>query len=103
MPQRRGKLRPFNAVERDTFNTVVALTQNGIDMAPTSAMVHTYEGGCKEYTATLAAWKTLLTKDLVTLNALLSDAGKPPIQIPPTKLTAPASCTFAPSAAAQKK
>jgi hypothetical protein len=97
-----GETRPFNAIN-GTFNTVVALTQNGIDMAPTPAMTHTYEGGCKEYTATLAAWKTLLTKDLVALNAKLSDSGKPPINIPPTKLTAPAGCTFAAAPAALKK
>jgi photosystem II stability/assembly factor-like uncharacterized protein len=96
------ELRPFNTVN-GTFNSIVALTQNGIDMAPTSAMVHTYESGCKEFTATLTAWKALLTKDLVALNARLSDAGKAPIQIPPTKLTAPASCALAPAAAAQKK
>jgi len=95
-------VRPFNTIN-GTFNTVVALTQNGIDMAPTPAMVHTYEAGCTEFTATLAAWKTLLTKDLVALNARLSDAGKPPIKIPPTRLVAPASCTFAPVAAAPVK
>ena len=95
-------VRPFNTIN-GTFNTIVALTQNGIDMAPTPAMVHTYEGGCKEFTATLAAWKTLQTKDLVALNARLSDAGKPPIKVPPTKLVAPASCTFAPVAAAPIK
>lgn len=87
--------RPFNAVN-GTFNTVVALTQNGIDMAPTSAEVHTYEGGCKEYTATLAAWKEFQTKDLAAFNALLTKAGKPKVAIVPTKLTAPAGCTFAP-------
>jgi hypothetical protein len=97
-----GETRPFNAIN-GTFNTVVALTQNGIDMAPTPAMIHTYEGGCKEYTATLTAWKTLLTRDLVALNAKLSDSGKPPIKVPPTKLTAPAGCTFAPAAAAPVK
>ena len=97
-----GETRPFNAIN-GTFNTVVALTQNGIDMPPTPAMVHTYEGGCKEYTATLAAWKTLLTKDLVKLNAKLSDSGKPPIKIPPTKLVAPASCAFAPATPAALK
>jgi photosystem II stability/assembly factor-like uncharacterized protein len=93
--------KPFNTIN-GTFNTVVALTQNGIDMAPTPAMIHTYEGGCKDFTATVVAWKDMY-KELQKFNAMLTDSGKPPINIPPMRLVAPASCTFAPPAAAAIK
>jgi hypothetical protein len=54
------------------FNTVLApLSQNGIDMPPTKAEVDTWESGCKGFTATVNAWKTMLDVDLVGFNSLL--------------------------------
>ena len=101
-PAGPSDVRPFNTIN-GTFNNVVALEQNGIDMAPTPAMVHTYEGGCKDFTTTVTAWKTLLNKDLQELNARLADSGKPPLKLPPTKLTVPAACNFAAAAPAALK
>jgi photosystem II stability/assembly factor-like uncharacterized protein len=77
------------------FNTVLApLSQNGIDMPPTKAQVDTWESGCKEFTATANAWKSLLEVDLVAFNTLLTKNNLTPLKITPTSVAAPASCTF---------
>jgi photosystem II stability/assembly factor-like uncharacterized protein len=77
------------------FNTVLApLSQNGIDMPPTKAEVDTWESGCKEFTATVNAWKTMLGVDLVGFNSLLTKNNLTPLRITPTALAVPASCTF---------
>ena len=84
-----------------TFNTVLApLTQNGIDMPPSKAQIDTWESACKELTATIAAWKTTLNVDLTTFNSQLTKSNLTPLKIPPTAMTAPASCTFVPPAPA---
>ena len=86
------------AVDRgnEIFNTVLApLSQNGIDMPPTKAEVDTWESGCKEFTATVNAWKTMLGVDLVGFNSLLTKNNLTPLKIAPTALAVPALCTFA--------
>jgi hypothetical protein len=84
----------FTAVN-NLFNTVLGpLSQNGIDMPPTKAQVDTLESGCKEFTATLDAWKTMLSVDLVDFNGLLTKNNLTPLKIMPTALTVPSSCTF---------
>jgi hypothetical protein len=89
-----GSIIPFTSINA-LFNTVLApLTQNGIDMPPTRAEVDTWESGCKEFTATLNAWKTMLGGDLVGFNSLLTKNNLTPLKITPTALPAPASCTF---------
>jgi photosystem II stability/assembly factor-like uncharacterized protein len=90
-----GSILTFFA-ESGTFYTVLGpLSQNGIDMAPTGAMVHTWESGCREFTATAAAWKAVLTADLPAFNALLTKNGIAPLTLAPTSVTTPVSCTFA--------
>jgi hypothetical protein len=77
------------------FTTVLApLSQNGIDMPPTKAEVNTWESGCKEFSATMNAWKTMLGVDLVAFNSLLTKNNLTPLRITPTATAAPASCTF---------
>ena len=77
------------------FNTVLGpLAQNGLDMPPTKAEVDTWESGCKEYAATLNAWKTMLSVDLIGFNSLLTKNNLTPLKITPTALALPASCTF---------
>jgi photosystem II stability/assembly factor-like uncharacterized protein len=77
------------------FNTVLGpLTQNGIDMSPTRAEANTWESGCKEYTATANAWKTMLGVDLVGFNSLLAKDNLTPLKLPTTALTVPAPCAF---------
>jgi photosystem II stability/assembly factor-like uncharacterized protein len=88
-----GGLTPFNGVN-GAFNTLVALTQNGIDMAPNKSQIDTYEAACKEYSATVTAWKAMQTQDLVTFNALLTKNNQTPLHVTPTALTVPPSCTF---------
>jgi len=89
-----GSLLTFFAIN-GIFNTVLGpLTQNGLDMAPTKAEIDTLETGCKEFTATANAWKTMLNADLVEFNSLLTKNNLTPLKIAPTALTAPASCTF---------
>jgi hypothetical protein len=98
-----GSVLTFFAIN-GIFNTVLGpLTQNGIDMAPTKAEVDTWETGCKEFTATAEAWKTMLGVDLVGFNTLLTKNNLTPLKIMPTVVTAPASCTFAwPTASGRK-
>ncbi len=81
-----------------TFNTLVELNHNGMDMAPTPAQIHTWQNACTEYKATVAAWKAMLSTDLATFNAQLTQNGRSALTITPTALTAPASCTFVPAA-----
>ena len=89
-----GSVLTFSSIN-GTFNTVLApLAQNGIDMPPTKAEVDTWEAGCKEFTATVSAWKTMLGVDLVGFNSLLTKNNLTPLKIMPTSLIAPASCTF---------
>jgi photosystem II stability/assembly factor-like uncharacterized protein len=92
-----GGVTPFNGVN-GTYNTLLAIMQNGIDMAPTKAQIDSLEAGCKEYSATVTAWKAMQTVDLVSFNALLTKSGQKPLSVTPTALTVPASCTFTPPA-----
>jgi hypothetical protein len=90
-----GSLLPFYSINA-MFNTVLApLTQNGIDMPPTKAQVDTWESNCREFTATVNAWKTMLDVDLAGFNGLLAKNNLTPLKITPTALLVPASCTFA--------
>jgi hypothetical protein len=76
------------------FNTVLApLAQNGLDLPPTRAEVDTWESGCKEFSATANAWKTMLAVDLVGFNSLLTKNNLTPLKTT-TSPAAPASCTF---------
>jgi photosystem II stability/assembly factor-like uncharacterized protein len=89
-----GSVLPFSSINA-LFNTLLApLTQNGIDMPPTKAEVDTWESGCKEFTATLNAWRTMLNVDLVGFNSLRTKNNLTPLKITPTALAVPASCTF---------
>jgi hypothetical protein len=89
-----GSLLSFIAIN-NLYNTVLGpIVQNGIDMSPTKAQVSTLESGCTEYTATVNGWKTVLDKDLVEFNALLTKNNLTPLKLTPTAMTAPGSCTF---------
>jgi hypothetical protein len=84
---------PFYSINA-LFNTVLGpLSQNGIDMPPTKAEVDTWESGCKEFTATVNAWKTMLGVDVVGFNSLLTKNNLTPLKTT-TALPVPASCTF---------
>jgi photosystem II stability/assembly factor-like uncharacterized protein len=88
-----GSVISFSAINA-LYNTVLApLAQNGIDMPPTKAEVDTWESGCKEFTATVNAWKTMLGVDVVGFNSLLTKNNLTPLKTT-TALAVPASCTF---------
>ncbi|HEX2640041.1 MAG TPA: hypothetical protein VHL50_05690, partial [Pyrinomonadaceae bacterium] len=89
-----GSVLPFYAVN-GIFNTVLGpLSQNGLDMPPTTAQIHTWESGCKELTATANAWRAMTTTDLAEFNSVLAKSSLGPLRVSSTTLTVPASCTF---------
>jgi photosystem II stability/assembly factor-like uncharacterized protein len=90
-----GSVLPFSGVNGIFYTILGPLSQNGIDMVPTPAEIHTWESGCKEFTSTAAAWKTMLTSDLVEFNTLLTKNNLQPLRLPTSSVAAPASCTFA--------
>lgn len=93
-PRTPGSVSTFIAINV-TFNTVLGpISQNGIDMPPTRAMIDTWESGCKDLVATGTAWKAMLGDDLVTFNALLAKNNLAPLKVAPTAVTLPSSCTY---------
>jgi photosystem II stability/assembly factor-like uncharacterized protein len=88
-----GAITPFNALN-GSFDAIVSMSQVGLDEAPTQSQINTWEADCKQYTATVAAWKTMQSKDLADFNALLSKNNLKPLQVTPTALPVP-PCTFA--------
>ncbi len=94
-----GSVSSFTALN-GTFNGLIGIMQNGLDMAPTKAQVDTWEAGCKDFSATVTAWKQTKTIDVTAFNAVLTKAGQKPLTVAPSALTVPASCTFTPAAAA---
>jgi photosystem II stability/assembly factor-like uncharacterized protein len=87
-----GALTPFNTLN-GSFNAIVSTSQVGLDEAPTQAQVDTWQADCKEYNATVAAWKKMQSQDLVAFNALLSRNNLNPLQVSPTALPDP-PCSF---------
>ena len=98
-----GSVLPFYAVN-GIYNTVLGpLSQNGIDMPPTKAAIDTLESGCREYTASAGAWKTIFSVDLVDFNSMLTKNNLTPLNFKPTAAVVPSSCTFVwPKSAAGK-
>jgi photosystem II stability/assembly factor-like uncharacterized protein len=88
-----GAIKPFNTLN-GSFDAIVSLSQVGLDEAPTQAEIDTGEADCKDYDATVAAWKKMQSQDLATFNALLSRNHLNPLDVSPSALTA-RSCTFA--------
>jgi hypothetical protein len=97
-----GAITPFNALT-GSFDAIVSTSQVGLDEAPTQAQIDTWEAGCKQYTATVGAWKTMQSQDLVAFNALLSKNNLTPVQLSPTALTVPPCAFMAPAAHAPAK
>ena len=88
-----GALKPFNTLN-GSFNAVVSTSQVGLDEAPTQAQIDTWEADCKDYDATVAAWKKMQSQELVSFNALLSKNKLNPLQVSPSALSDP-PCSFA--------
>ena len=81
-----GAIMPFNTLN-GSFDTIVSTSQVGLDEAPTQAQIDTWQADCKDYNTTVAAWKTMQSKDLADFNALLSKNNLKPLQVTPTALT----------------
>ncbi|HEV2313672.1 MAG TPA: hypothetical protein VGR94_00060 [Candidatus Acidoferrales bacterium] len=87
-----GAIKPFNTLN-GSFDAIVSTSQVGLDEAPTQAEIDTWEDDCKDYNATVAAWKKMQSQDLATFNTLLSRNKLNPLHVSATALTVP-SCTF---------
>jgi hypothetical protein len=72
------------------------LSQNGIDMNPTPAEIHTWESGCREFTGTAAAWQDVVKSELPAMNNLLAKNNLPQLRYNASAVATPANCTFAP-------
>ena len=75
-----------------SFNTIVSLNHNGLDMAPTKSQIDTWDTFCKDFTKTVNAWKVMQAVDLASFNSELTKNGKPALKITPSALKAPATC-----------
>jgi photosystem II stability/assembly factor-like uncharacterized protein len=82
-----------------TYSSVVSIMQVGLDMAPTSAQIDTWESGCTHYNQTLAAWKAMQPQ-ISDFNALLTKSNLHPLSLSPTKMTNESTCKFAPQPSA---
>ncbi len=92
-----GAIKPFNTLN-GSFDAIVSTSQVGLDEAPTQAQIDTWEDDCKDYNATVAAWKKMQSQDLAAFNGLLSRNNLNPLHLSATALNHP-SCTFTTPAA----
>jgi hypothetical protein len=88
-----GGITPFNALNASFNNVLAPISQDGIDMPPSKAQIDTWESGCRAYTATVNAWKTMLDESFFTFNSQLTKNNLQALKIPATP-AAPPSCTF---------
>jgi photosystem II stability/assembly factor-like uncharacterized protein len=92
-------IKAFNTLNNN-FNAIVSTSQIGLDEAPTQAEIDSWQADCKDYDATVTAWKKMQSQDLVAFNTLLNTNHLNPIQVAPSALIDP-PCTFtAPGASA---
>ena len=89
-----GSILSFTAVNGSFYTVLGPLSQNGIDMPPTKAMINTWESASREFTLTANAWKTMVTDDLVAFNSLLAKNNLTPLKVNATAVTVPASIIF---------
>ena len=76
----------------DDYNTIVSMMQVGLDMAPTSTQVATWESDCRNYNRTVDAWKEAQGQ-IAAFNALLAKNHLQELNVAPSKL-ADSSCSF---------
>ncbi len=85
----------------NSFNTLVSMMQVGLDMAPTSPQIATWESDCTNYNRTVAAWKAA-QQQITDFNAVLVKNNLQPLNIPPATLTG-SSCSFTPETSPKLK
>lgn len=93
-PRAPGSVLTFTALNGSFYTVLGPLSQNGIDMRPTEAAIHTWELGCREFSATAAGWKQFLSTDLAQFNDVLRKNGLSLISVLSTSMAAPSSCVF---------
>jgi photosystem II stability/assembly factor-like uncharacterized protein len=76
------------------YNTLVSMMQIGLDIAPTSTQIATWETDCDNYNRTLAEWKNM-QQQLTVFNAALTKNQQQELTVSPTKLI-DATCSFTP-------
>jgi photosystem II stability/assembly factor-like uncharacterized protein len=77
----------------DDYGTMVSMMQVGLDMAPTSTQISTWESDCGNYNRTVAAWKAIAKQQIADFDGLLVKDHLEGLNIPATKLSE-VSCTF---------
>jgi len=65
----------------------------GLDMAPTSTQIATWESDCRNYNRTVDAWEALQKQQLAAFDALLAKDKLQEIDVAPSKLSDP-TCSF---------
>jgi hypothetical protein len=78
----------------NAFNTMVSMMQVGLDMAPTSAQIATWQKDCTDLNRTRTAWEAA-RKQINDFNAMLVKNNLQEMKVAPTKLTVLA-CSFMP-------
>ena len=78
----------------NAYNTMVSMMQVGLDMAPTSTQINTWQKDCTDLNHTRTAWQDV-QKQITDFNALLIKNNLKEITVSPTKLT-DSSCSFMP-------
>jgi hypothetical protein len=87
-----NELHSFLMLNED-YSTMVSMMQVGLDTAPTSTQIATWESDCRNYNRTVTAWKTLQKQQIASFNALLAKNNLKELNVAPTKLGDP-SCSF---------
>ena len=77
----------------DDYNTLVSMQQVGLDMAPTSTQIATWENDCRNYNRTVTAWKAMQKEQIPAFDALLAKDKLQEIDVAPSKLSDP-TCRF---------
>jgi len=93
-------LQPFSELN-NAFNTMVSMMQVGLDMAPTSTQIATWQKDCTDLSRTTTAWQDAL-KQVTDFNAMLVKNNLQAVKVAPTKLTV-STCSFMPEPAKPKK
>ncbi|MDQ6611178.1 MAG: hypothetical protein M3Y64_01985, partial [Gemmatimonadota bacterium] len=86
---RGGAVAPTFTSVHGRFLTQLA-TQDKGDMAPTAAMVQNFAATCRDLNTLVTSWNALNAKDLLSLNALLTQGGGKPLMA--GKLLTSAKC-----------
>ncbi len=80
----------------DDYSTLVSMMQVGMDMAPTSTQIATWESDCHNYNRTVTAWNELQKQQITAFNALLAKDNLQQLNVEPAKMGDP-SCSFTPA------